>query len=329
MPLARRCSAAALGAVLFAWLSAPAAAAHSVATEAAEVPAGADLAPAAQSAPAPAPAPQAAPAPAAAPPFAFAKPVFDETWATIGLGVGLVPSYIGSDNYIAFPLPLIAGRVGGVGISPNGPGFVLDLNSARPALAPARGPRLAIGPAFRFRNDRNAQIEDAVVARAGRLDVALEAGVNVALAWRGVARPLDQLSLGVQARWDVLGAHEGMVIEPQIAYRTPIGRAVSLQVQIGAEFVDDDFAAYYFTLTPAQAAASGLSAFRAEGGLARIGAFSILSYDLDRNLLNGGWSLTMLGGYSRLIGDAADTPFTAARGDANQFLLGLGAAYTF
>lgn len=86
---------------------------------------------------------------------------------------------------------------------------------------------------------------------------------------------------------------------------------------------------YYFTLTPAQAAASGLTPFRAEGGLARIGAFSILSYDLDRNLLNGGWSLTMLGGYSRLIGDAADTPFTAQRGDANQVLLGLGAAYTF
>jgi outer membrane scaffolding protein for murein synthesis (MipA/OmpV family) len=37
----------------------------------------------------------------------------------------------------------------------------------------------------------------------------------------------------------------------------------------------------------------------------------------------------MLGGYSRLIGDAADTPFTAQRGDANQVLLGLGAAYTF
>ncbi|HEY6963692.1 MAG TPA: hypothetical protein VI407_00630, partial [Erythrobacter sp.] len=61
----------------------------------------------------------ATPAPAAPRPFAFAKPVFDETWATIGLGIGMVPSYAGSDDYIAFPLPLIAGRVGGVGIAPN------------------------------------------------------------------------------------------------------------------------------------------------------------------------------------------------------------------
>ncbi|MDP5103728.1 MAG: hypothetical protein NWP98_07360, partial [Erythrobacter sp.] len=36
-------------------------------------------------------APGSAPGPA---PFAF-NPVFDETWATIGLGAGLVPSYAG------------------------------------------------------------------------------------------------------------------------------------------------------------------------------------------------------------------------------------------
>lgn len=269
------------------------------------------------------------PAPAGAPPMAFTKPVFDQTWATVGIGVGLVPSYAGSDDYIAFPLPLIVGRIGGVGISPNGPGFVLDLNPGKPGLAPQKGARIAFGPAFRFRNDRNVQIKDAVVARAGELDAALEVGGNLAVAWRGVARPLDQLSIGVQARWDVLGAHEGMVIEPQINYRAPIGRAFSLQVQASAEFIDDNFADYYFTISPAQALATGLAQFRADGGLNRIGTTAILAYDLDRNPLNGGWSLTAIGGYSRLIGDSADTPFTAVRGDPNQFITGLGVAYTF
>ena len=269
------------------------------------------------------------PAPTGAPQMPFTKPVFDKTWATVGLGVGLVPSYAGSDDYIAFPLPLIVGRVGGVGISPNGPGFVLDLNPGKPGLAPQKGARIAFGPAFRFRNDRNVQIKDDVVARAGKLDAALEVGGNVAVAWRGVARPLDQLSIGVQARWDVLGAHEGMVIEPQINYRAPLGRAFALQVQASAEFVDDNFADYYFTLSPAQALATGLPQFRADGGLNRVGTTAILSYDLDRNPLNGGWSLTAIGGYSRLIGDSADTPFTSVRGDANQFITGLGVAYTF
>lgn len=267
--------------------------------------------------------------PAARPALAFAKPVFDETWATIGLGVGMVPSYAGSNDYIAFPLPLIVGRVAGIGISPNGPGFVLDFNPGKPGFSAAKGPRIAFGPAFRFRNDRNNRISDPVVERAGKLDAAFELGGNVAVAWRGVARPLDQLSVGVQTRWDVAGAHRGMIIEPQIGYRAPIGRALSLQAQVTAEFVDDDFANYYFTVSPAQAAATGLPQFRADGGLNRVGTIAILAYDLDRNALNGGWSLTGIGGYSRLIGDGADTPFTAARGSANQFITGLGVAYTF
>jgi outer membrane scaffolding protein for murein synthesis (MipA/OmpV family) len=36
-----------------------------------------------------------------------------------------------------------------------------------------------------------------------------------------------------------------------------------------------------------------------------------------------------VGGWSRLIGDSADTPYTSVRGDANQFILGAGVAYTF
>lgn len=277
----------------------------------------------------PQPQPEPAPAPPAPPPFAFTKPVFDETWATIGLGAGLVPSYAGSNDYIAFPLPLIAGRVGGVGISPNGPGFVLDLNPGKPGLAPRKRARIAFGPAFRFRNDRNNRISDEVVARAGELDAALEVGANVAVSIPNVVKPFDALSIGVQARRDVLGAHEGWVIEPQVGYRALVGKAFTLQAQASMEIITDRFADFYFSVTPAQSAATGLAQFRADGGVNRIGTTAILAYDLDRNPLNGGWSLTGVGGYSRLLGDGADTPYTSVRGDANQFILGGGVAFTF
>jgi len=267
--------------------------------------------------------------PSTPPPLVFAKPVFDDTWATIGLGVGMVPSYAGSNDYIAFPLPLVVGRVGGVGIGPNGPGFVLDLNSPKPSFGPRTKPRIAFGPAFRFRNDRANRIGDEVVARAGKLDSALEVGGNAAVVFPGVFKRLDQLSIGVQARWDVLGAHESMIVEPQIGYRALVGKAMTLQMQASAEFVDDRFADYYFTVSPAQAVATGVAPYRADGGLNRFGTTAILAYDLDRNPLNGGWSLTGVGGFSRLVGDSADTPFTAERGSASQFILGLGVAYTF
>jgi MipA family protein len=119
------------------------------------------------------------------------------------------------------------------------------------------------------------------------------------------------------------------VVEPQIGYRALIGKGFTMQAQASAEFVDANFADYYFSVTPAQSIATGLAQFRADGGLNRIGTTAILAYDLDRNPLNGGWSLTGIGGWSRLIGDSADTPYTSVRGNANQFILGAGVAYTF
>mgnify|MGYP006198334281 CR=1 FL=1 len=39
--------------------------------------------------------------------------------------------------------------------------------------------------------------------------------------------------------------------------------------------------------------------------------------------------LTRISVAASLLGDSADTPFTVQRGDANQFIVGLGMAYTF
>jgi outer membrane scaffolding protein for murein synthesis (MipA/OmpV family) len=260
--------------------------------------------------------------------FSLPKPVFDETWASVGVGAGLVPSYGGSDDYIVFPLPLIVGRVGGVGISPNGPGFALDLFSPAPGLG-ANKMRFFGGPAFRIRNDRAQQIEDEVVERAEDLDWAVEVGAQAGVSFPGVFNPLDTVTLTTQLRWDVAGAHDGMLIEPSIGYSRPFGPGVRLQANIGLQFVDDSFADYYYTVTPAQGAATGLPLFTADGGLNNVSSLAIVNFDLDGNLLNGGFNLYTVLGYTRFLGDGADTPFTDIRGDANQFTGGIGVAYTF
>jgi len=36
-----------------------------------------------------------------------------------------------------------------------------------------------------------------------------------------------------------------------------------------------------------------------------------------------------IAGYSQLVGDAADTPYTSTRGSAGQFIGGIGIGYTF
>lgn len=269
----------------------------------------------------------AAVSPAGARPF---KPVFDDNWATIGLGAGLVPTYAGSNNFQLFPLPLIVGRVGGVGFRPAAAGLTLDFLSPQPTVVSRdRKPTVSLGPTFRFRNDRAVDSGDEVVDAAGRLDNALEVGVNAGLSFPGVLNRFDSLTLSANARWDVLGAHKGRVIEPGVTYATPLGRGMLVQVGVTAEIVDDNFADYYFSVSPAQSAASGLPVFTADGGLNRLGTLAIATVDLDGNALNGGLNAYGLVGYSRMIGDGADTPYTALRGDPNQFLLGLGLGYTF
>lgn len=254
--------------------------------------------------------------------------VFDDTWVSVGIGAGLVPSYSGSNDYRVFPLPLIVGRVGGVGISPNGPGFNLDLLSQPPGRG-APGTSFSFGPSIRFRNDRDGQIGDPVVKAAGKLDTALEVGVNGGVTIPGVLDQFDRLSFSSSVRWDVLGAHDGMLVEPGIGYFTPINPGVALQLSLSAQFVDDDFADYYYSVSPAQSAASGLPLFQADGGLNSLGLTTIATIDLDGNLLDGGWNVYAIAGYSRLVGDAADTPYTSIRGSADQFIGGVGVGYTF
>lgn len=264
-----------------------------------------------------------------APPEAVAS-VFDDNWINLGFGVGLIPTYSGSDDYFVFPLPLVTGRLGGVGFRPSGPGMNFDVLSPQPSvLQQSKAPQFSLGPTFRFRVERSVDSRDPVVEAAGRLDTALELGVNAGVTFLALLNSNDSLTVGTAIRWDVLGAHKGQVIEPTVAYLTPLSLGMLVQVSAALEVVDDNFARYYQSVTPAQSAASGLPVFDARGGANRLGTAVTLAVDLDGNALNGGFNIFALGGYARMLGDGADTPFTRLRGKPDQFQIGLGLGYTF
>jgi MipA family protein len=256
--------------------------------------------------------------------------VFDKDWINIGIGAGLVPTYAGSDDYFVFPVPLVTGRLGGIGFRPSGAGMIFDVLSPQPTvLQQSTAPQISLGPAFRVRVDRAVNSRDPVVEAAGRLDNALELGLAGGVTFPGVLHSADTLTAGAIIRWDVLGAHKGQVIEPYVAYLTPLSLGILVQLSANMEIVDDNFARYYQTVTPAQSAASGLPLFDATGGINRIGVNLTTAVDLDGNALNGGLNIFAITGYSRMLGDGAATPFTSLRGTPDQFLAGVGIGYTF
>ena len=252
--------------------------------------------------------------------------VFDGDYLTVGAGVGYGPSYSGSDDYVLFALPLLQGSFGGVDFSPRPAGLAVDFLPDREG-----GPDISLGLVARINSDRANRIKDPVVAAYGELDRAVEVGPTAGISFPGLLNPFDSLSASVDVVWDVAGAHKGMAVAPQVTYFTPLNRAMAVSLSVGTTYIDDDYADYYYSVPVADLSVPGqtLPVFQADGGFEDVSGALLVAYDLSGDVTDGGFSLVGIGVYSRLLGDAKRTPFTSIRGDADQFLLGLGLAYTF
>ncbi|WP_120717502.1 MipA/OmpV family protein [Tsuneonella amylolytica] len=251
--------------------------------------------------------------------------VYDGDWLSVGIGGGYSPSYDGSNDYVFFPAPLVQGNVGGIGIQPRPAGLALDLiDDADDSTV-----GFNLGPVARVRTNRARQVKDPVVEAAGKLKTGIDVGANAGVAFKKVLNPYDSLSFGVDALWDVNGASSGMTLSPTVSYFTPLSRGIAASLSLSAERGDDDFNDYYYSVNTAQSLASGLPIYRADGGWNKAGANVLVGIDFDGDLANGGLAAVVIGGYSRMLGDAKRTPYTSIRGSADQWFGALGIGYTF
>ncbi|MEO1967093.1 MAG: MipA/OmpV family protein [Sphingomonadaceae bacterium] len=258
---------------------------------------------------------------------AYDNTVFNGDWISIGAGAILTPSYTGSNDYEITPIPVIQGRVAGIGINPRPAGLALNF------LPSVQGkPSLSLGIAGRLDRNRAERIKDPVVEEYGELDTGVEVGPTVGVRFPGVLNPYDSLSVNVDVLWDVAGASKGMIVNPSVSYFTPVSRGAAVSLSLSARHVNDRFADYYYSVPTAPASvpvADQLPVYNAQGGFDKLSATLFGAIDLDGNLANGGWAVFAIGGYSHLQGSAADTPFTSIRGSVDQWMAGLGLGYTF
>lgn len=263
-------------------------------------------------------------APAVAQDAGEQKSVFAGDHLSVGLGAGYAPSYEGSDDYVVVPVPLVEGSLGGIVIDPRSGGVGLNF-----LPVPSHGVGLNLGIAGHVRLNRTGSTHDPVVDRLGRLRTAVEVGPTAGITIAHVLDPYDRLTFTTDVLWDVAGAHKGMVVDPSVGYLTPLSRGILAALSVSAEYGDDRFADYNYSITPAGAAASGLPVFHARGGFNKVGTWALVAFDLDGNLENGGPAIFVAGGYTRMLGDASRTPLTSIRGSADQWLGAVGVGYTF
>ena len=250
---------------------------------------------------------------------------FDGDYLSVGVGAAYGSSYDGSDDYVFFPAALVQGSLGGVSFTSRGAGLALDF-----IPDPPDGVGFDLGVSGQVRGNRARQIEDPVVSSLGELDHAIEIGPAIGVGVTQVLNPYDSLTAGIDLTWDINGAHGGMVVEPSVTYFTPLSRGIAASLSLSAERGDGAFMDYYYSVSPAQSLASGLPAFDPDGGgWTKAGGNLLMGVDLDGDLENGGLALVVVGGYTRMLGDAKRSPFTSVRGDADQWVGALGLGYTF
>ncbi|MEM5501374.1 MipA/OmpV family protein [Ahrensia kielensis] len=104
-------------------------------------------------------------------------------------------------------------------------------------------------------------------------------------------------------------------------YETAVTDSLTLSLYTGTTYASDDYMDNMFGVSSAQNAESGLSVFNAGAGFKNIDVKAAASYQASEQL-----NLRANVGYSKLIGDAADSPISVTN---DQFSGGLGFIYQF
>nr|WP_254436008.1 MipA/OmpV family protein [Ruegeria arenilitoris] len=232
----------------------------------------------------------------------------------VGLGIGPYPEYIGADETTVGAAPIARYTFGEQRY------IALEVSYARINLLENRNWRF--GPAGMYRFGRE-DVKDDVVAKLPDVDGSLELGAFVA--YEDVGKdPRNRWVAGASFLHGVWGDNDGYTISVNFNRWVPVGRYAALGLYTAASFGSSEYMSTYFSVTPAGAAASGLPVFDAGSGVRDLRFGAVFIQPLSREWQVGTGFL-----YSRLLGDAADSPIVSERGDRNQFVYGVGFTRAF
>jgi outer membrane protein len=237
---------------------------------------------------------------------------------TLGAGAAYLPDHEGSDDYRFIPLAYLKYESEWITIRSSQLGLEADLIPSKAIEA---------GPIVRYDFGRDSDVDDPVVGLLPKVDESFELGAFV-----GGGLPLEVLGVDSPAiivgRLSFIhgldGGHEGAVLEGSLGLLTPLSDRLTIIASATASYMSENYADSYFGVSAAGSAASGLPQFDADQGFKDVGLSMIATYEWTEEI-----GSVLIGNYSRLIDDAADSPIVSQRGSEDQFFLGLGLTYTF
>lgn len=231
----------------------------------------------------------------------------DPDWrVTVGIGVGVGAEYEGGNEYEAKPLPSVDIAYRDIARLNVREGLSIRLHKWR---------QISFGIGANYYFPRDADDADALT---GLEDI--DGGVAARIFAAYEARPFDAKLEIIQ---DVSGGHDGGLLKLEGGYGQPLWRNRILgRVGLSATAVTEAYADSYFGISAIEAARSRYAAYEAGAGIKDVGvSFSI------RERFGERLGLVWQARFSRLLGDAADSPIVDEAGDPNQFFGGVILTY--
>ena len=231
-------------------------------------------------------------------------PDYGDWTVRLGALVLAKPEYPGADDYEFRPLPLIdvdyrdrlfLNFPQGLG------GWVY------------RGESLRFGLAANYRFGRDENDSDNLEG-LGDVDGGMTA--NAFVKWE-----LGDWELESKVSKQVMSANTGYEVGVEAGYTFRPNRKLFLKPSAGVTWVDGEYMGSFFGVNAEQSANSGLPEYDPDAGIQSVDAGILAIY-----LMNKRWSVQSFVNYSRLVGDAEDSPIVE---EENQFTAAVGIAYTF
>jgi MipA family protein len=239
------------------------------------------------------------------------------TPTVVGLGIAMIPDYLGSDDYKAVPLPFVKYTFSGSERYIKLAGPELSFNFLN-------HPNFYVGPLVRYYGSRDNDIEDDVVKKMKKVDSGLSAGAFLVYEIKGVD-PRNKVNFTLKFLADVSDSYNGYLMDFDTTFWRKVTDRWDVFIGAGTTYADNDYMDTYFGVSNnnrGSATLSELPNFNAESGMRDVRAQAGAIWYYDQNWLFGG-----LVRYQLLLGDAEDSPVVDRRGDPNQMSVALFAGY--
>ena len=241
-----------------------------------------------------------------------------EAGGFIGLGAAYSPDYEGGDDYEASIAPFGRYNWGsGRYVSLGGTSGTEKAARLRVNLvSTAQSDTWEFGPLLQYRLERD-DVDNNRVDRMRDVDAATELGV-----YGGFKSGPWAAGVGFVA--DVSSEHDGALVYMKGKYDIPVNDSFAMNVGAHLTYADDDYMDTYFGVSANDSVRSGLPRYSADSGLKDIGISLTGHY-----MFNKSWGLLGNVGYTRMLGDAEDSPLVDGVGDENQYSAVLAVTYSF